>query len=134
MYDIKILKNRSNNEKGVSMIEILMAMSILAVGILAVVAMQTASAKGNLTSLMSTDGLIFAVTQLETLMDRSWTHADLNPGNNPHSVSQGQYTITWNVTNNAVINNTKTINMTVTWSNWGLPKRISMQYIIPRII
>ena len=134
MNDIKILKNRSNNEKGVTMIEILMAMSILAVGILAVVAMQTASAKGNLTSLMSTDGLNEAVNQLETLMDRDWDHADLASGNNPHSVSQGQYTITWNVTDDAVINNTKTINMTVTWSNWGLQKRISVQYIIPRII
>ena len=134
MNDMKILKNRSNNEKGVTMIEILMAMSILAVGILAVVAMQTGSAKGNLTSLMSTDGLNEAVNQLETLMDRSWTHTDLNSGNNPHSVSQGQYTITWNVTNNAVINNTKTINMTVTWSNWGLQKQISVAYIIPRII
>lgn len=135
MNDMKILKNRSNNEKGVTMIEILMAMSILAVGILAVVAMQTASAKGNLTSSMSTDGLIFAVTQLETLMDRSWTHADLNATANPHDPgTSGQYTVTWTVTNNAVINNTKTINMTVTWSNWGLQKRISVQYIIPRII
>ena len=134
MNDIKILKNWSNNERGVTMIEILMAMSILAFGILAVVAMQTASAKGNSTSLMSTDGLIFAVNQLETLMERSWTHADLDSGNNPHSVSQGQYTITWNVTDNGVISNTKTINMTVTWSNWGLQKRISVQYIIPRIV
>ncbi len=134
MNDIKILKNRSNNEKGVTMIEILMAMSILAVGILAVVAMQTASAKGNLTSSMSTDGLNEAVNQLETLMGRAWEHADLASGNNPHSVSQGQYTITWNVTDDAVINNTKTINMTVTWSNWSLPKQISVQYIIPRII
>ncbi len=115
------------------MIEILMAMSILAVGILAVVAMQTASAKGNLTSSMSTDGLIFAVTQLETLMDRPWTHADLD-ANSPHSDTQGQYTVTWDVTDDDVISNTKTINMTVTWSNWGLKKQISVAYIIPRII
>jgi len=133
MNDIKILKNWSNNEKGVTIIEILMAMCILAVGILAVVAMQTASARGNSTSSMSTGGLIFAVNQLETLMDRSWTHADLDSGNNPHSVSQGQYTITWNITDDGVINNTKTINMTVTWSNWGLQKRISVQHVMPRI-
>jgi len=134
MNDIKILKNWSNNEKGVTIIEILMAMCVLAVGILAVITMQTAAAKGNSTSSMSTDGLIFAVNQLETLMDRAWDHADLASGNNPHSVSQGQYTITWNVTDDGVISNTKTINMTVTWANWGLQKQISVQYIIPRII
>lgn len=134
MNDIKILKNRSNNEKGVTIIEILMAMCILAVGILAVVAMQTASARGNATSSMSTDGLIFAVTQLETLMDQAWGSAALDPANNPQQVTRGQYTITWNVTDDDIINDTKTINMTVTWSNWGLQKRISVQYIIPRII
>jgi prepilin-type N-terminal cleavage/methylation domain-containing protein len=131
MNDIKILKNWSNNEKGVTIIEILMAMSILAVGILAVIAMQTASARGNSNSLMSTDGLLFAVNQLETLIDRDWDSAELD--SSPPPVIQGRYTITWNVTP-GVINNTKTINMTVRWSNWGLPKRISVQYIIPQII
>ena len=131
MNDIKILKNWSNNEKGVTIVEILMAMCILAVGILAVVAMQTSSARGNSNSLMSTDGLLFAVNQLETLMDRDWDHADLAAG--AHSDTQDPYTITWNVTDNYVINNTKTINMTVRWSSWGFPKRISVQYIIPRI-
>ena len=134
MNDIKILKNWSNNEKGVTIIEILMAMCVLAVGILAVITMQTAAAKGNSTSSMSTDGLIFAVNQLETLMDRAWGHADLDATANPHGpVTSGQYTITWNVTDNSVISNTKAINMTVTWSSWGLQKRISVQYVIPRI-
>jgi hypothetical protein len=83
---------------------------------------------------MSTNGLLFAVNQLETLMDRPWTHADLDADNNPHpGPPQGRYTITWNVTDNFVISNTKTIDMTVRWSNWGIPKRISVQYIIPRI-
>ena len=132
MNDIKILKNWSNNEKGVTIVEILMAMCILAVGILAVIAMQTSSVRGNSNSLMSTDGLLFAVNQLETLMDRDWDHADLD--SSTHSDTQGRYTITWNVTDPGVINNTKTINMTVRWSSWGLPKRISVQYIIPKII
>jgi len=136
MNDMKILKNRSNNEKGLTIIEILMAMCILAVGILAVVAMQTASAKGNLTSSMSTDGLNEAVNQLETLMDRAWGHADLDADAtaNPHGpVISGQYTITWTVTDDSVISDTKTINMTVTWSNWGLQKQISVQHVMPRI-
>jgi Tfp pilus assembly protein PilV len=133
MNDIKILKNWPNNEKGVTIIEILMAMCILAVGILAVVAMQTSSVRGNSNSLMSTNGLLFVVNKLETLMDLDWGDAALDAGNNPHTDDQDPYTITWNVTDNGVINNTKTINMTVRWSNWGIPKRISVQYIIPRI-
>ena len=132
MNDIKILKNWSNNEKGVTIIEILMAMCILAVGILAVIAMQTASGRGNSNSLKSTDGLLFAVNQLETLMDRDWDDADLSTSNNPHSDTQDRYTITWNVTDTLALN-IKTIRMTVKWSSWGLQKRISVQYIIPKI-
>lgn len=134
MNDIEILTNRSDNENGVTMVEILMAMCILAVGILAVVAMQTASARGNSTSSSSTDGLICAVDQIEQLMDRPWNAPTLDSANNPQSVTQGQYTITWNVIDDDVISNTKTINMTVTWMSWGLQKQISVQHVIPRII
>jgi len=134
MNAIKKCTQWSKNEKGVTMVEILMAICIVAVGILAVVAMQTASARGNSTSSQSTDGLILAVGQMETLMDRAWGHADLDSAGNTHSVTQGQYTIEWNVTNNDVINNTKTINMTVTWSSWGVQRQITVQQVIPRII
>lgn len=134
MNVMKQLINRCRNENGVTMIEMLMAICILAVGILAVVALQTASAKGNSTSLMSTDGLIAAMDQIEKLMDRDYDHADLDSGGNPHSVTNAQYTITWNVTDNGVINNTKTIAMTVTWTSWGLNRQISVQYVIPKIV
>jgi len=134
MNAIKKCTQWSKNEKGVTIIEMLMAISILAVGILAVIAMQTASARGNSTSSKSTDGLILAVDQIEKLMERAWDHADLDSSGNPHSVTNGQYTVAWNVTDNGVIDNTKTINMTVTWSSWGIQRRISVQYVIPRII
>ena len=134
MNVMKQLINWSGNEKGVTIIEMLMAICILAVGILAVIAMQTSSARGNSTSSKSTDGLILAVNQIEQLMDRGWDHTDLASSGNPHSVTNSQYTITWNVTDNGVINNTKTIDMTVTWLSWGLNRRISVQYVIPRII
>lgn len=134
MNVMKQLINWSGNEKGVTIIESLIAICILAVGILAVIAMQTASARGNATSAQSTDGLILAVNQIEQLMERDWDHADLDSGGNPHSVTSDQYTITWNVTDNGVINNTKTIDMAVTWTNWGFNRQISVQYVIPRII
>lgn len=134
MNVMKQLINRCRNENGVTMIEMLMAICILAIGILAVIALQTASAKGNSTSLMSTDGLIAAMDQIEKLMDRDYDHADLDSSSNSHSVTNGQYTITWNVTDNGVINNTKTIAMTVTWTSWGLNRQISVQYVIPKIV
>lgn len=124
----------SKDAKGDTIVEILMAICILAVGILAVVAMQTSSAKGNSTSSQSTDGLIFAVDKIEKLMELSWTHADLDSAGNTHTVTEGRYTIEWDITDDGVISDTKTINMRVTWSNWGTQKQISVQHLIPRII
>ena len=134
MNAIKKLTNWSGNAKGVTIIEILMAICIVAVGILAVVAMQTASARGNSTSSQSTDGLILAVDQIEQLMDLAWDDANLDQSGNPHQVTNGQYTIEWNVTDDGVISDTKTIDMTVTWSSWGASRQISVQHVIPRII
>jgi len=136
MNNIRTSVNWSENEKGVTMIEILMAICILAVGILAVVAMQTGSLRGNTTSLSSTDALIFAVGQMENLMGQTWGSTALDSANNPQQVTSagGQYTATWNVTNNNVFQDTKTINMTVDWSKWGLQKQISLQHVMPRII
>jgi len=136
MNNIRKSINWSENEKGVTMIEILMAICILAVGILAVVAMQTGSLRGNTTSLSSTDALIFAVGQMESLMGQTWGSAALNSVNNPQQVTSagGQYTVTWTVSDPGVFQDTKTINMTVNWSKWGIQKQISLQHVIPRII
>ena len=124
----------SENENGVTIIEILMAIAIVAVGILAVVAMQTASARGNATSSDSTGALILAVDQMEQLMDQAWSSAALDPANNTQQVPSGQYTIEWDVTNGGVFNDTKTIDMTVRWSSWGAQRFITIQQVIPRII
>lgn len=131
MKGFKVLTEQA--EKGLTLIEILLAIIILSIGLLAVAALQTGSAKGNTTSSRSTQGLTYAVTQLETLMDLPWDDPDLVQGTHG-PVSQNGYTITWNVTDNGVINNTKTITLTVTWRSWGLQKQISVQHVIPRII
>jgi Tfp pilus assembly protein PilV len=155
MNDIRKLTNWSKDAKGDTIIEVLMAICILAVGILAVVTMQTVSLKGNTTSSNITDGVVVAMDQIEKLMERSWDHSDLdsasgaaahdetspleaycelNNAHNTHQVTQGQHTIKWDITDDDVISDTKTINMTVTWWTWGRNSRVSVQQVIPRII
>jgi len=63
-----------------------------------------------------------------------YDHNDLDEGQNPHQATEGRYTIVWNVDEDAVFNNTKTIEVTVTWMDHGVEKHVSMQYVKPRII
>ena len=119
--------------KGDTIVEILMAICILAVGILAVVTMQTVSLKGNTKSSSVTDGVVIAMDQIEQLMGLAWTASDLDSGSS-HTDTQGQYAISWTVTDNGVISGTKTVDMTVTWSTWGSQRTVSVQQVIAKII
>jgi len=122
------------NDKGFTLIELLIALTIFAVGILAVASMQIASINGNSTSAGVTDAATQAAAQIETLMEKSWDDSDLDASNNPHQITQGIYTITWTVTDDDVISNTKTVSLTVAWTERGNQKQVVLQQVIPRII
>jgi prepilin-type N-terminal cleavage/methylation domain-containing protein len=58
-----------------------------------------------------------------------------DPGTYPpdHQVTQGTYTIYWNVADNVVIDNTKTLSVIVTWQKLGEQKHVAIQRVIPRV-
>jgi type IV pilus assembly protein PilV len=142
------------NEKGFTLIEVLIAISILAIGLLAVASMQGSASKNNVLAGSRTEATTLAAEQMETLLSLAWDDAllsdadgddaagldnagfDNDPstqGDADHQLVRGRYTIYWNVVDNAIIDNTKTINLIVTWSDYGGNGRLSMQRVIPRI-
>jgi type IV pilus assembly protein PilV len=127
------VRNRSN-EQGFTLLEMIFAISILTVGILGVASMQVASIRGNAFSIGTTEATTRAADHIEKLMDLTYSDNDLDQSQNPHQVTQGRYTITWNVSDDAVIADTKTVNVIVAWKEHGVQKNIRMNSIIPRII
>jgi len=130
-----------SDQKGFSLLEILIAISILAVGLLALAQMQITSIQGNAFSSRTTDATTFAQDALEQLMALDYTDADLTDGWHPpgsqaqvSATQQAQpggvtYTLSWDVTENSPIDDVKTIDMTVTWSEGGRQRTLSMQFI-----
>jgi type IV pilus assembly protein PilV len=123
-------------EKGFTLVEVLVAMvvfslAILAVGKMQIVAMQVTSAASRLTR-----GTTIAQDTIEQLMALPYTdillnddatevgqvttHTDANP-------PQG-YSITWSVDQDTPSAGVKTINLTVTWKNRGQPKSFSLAF------
>jgi prepilin-type N-terminal cleavage/methylation domain-containing protein len=122
-------KNSLGNENGFTMIEILIAISIFAIGMLAVASMQVSGIHGNATANALTGAAAWAADRLETLLVRPYDHIDLDPAGSPYSGgTQGRYTISWSVTENDVMPNTKTITVNVSYSDRGKPKNVSLTY------
>jgi prepilin-type N-terminal cleavage/methylation domain-containing protein len=118
-------------QQGFTLIEVLMAMVILGIGIFAIVGLQTKNMTYNSGSKKQTEGYTWAMDQVENLLSLQYTDTNLNFRGNPatvgdgHSVSQGPYTVEWDVQNNGTtgggalgnIDNTKRIHVSVRWNN-----------------
>ena len=120
------MKNRKNtanifgqvNNRGFTLLEVLFALAIFSIGILAIAGMQISSINGNSAARMQTEATTLAVERLERLSALPYDHADLDPNNNnPHQATSGSYTIVWDVTDDDPIALTKTIKIEVTAAN-----------------
>ncbi len=137
-----------SHEAGFTLIEVMIAVAILSIGVLSIGGMQISAMKGNATGRTITEAAVGAADQLETFMSLPWDHADLQDtdgdGENglgdatvataDRSQVVGQYTIFWNVADELLIENTKTVSVIVIKTGGGVQRHVAMQSVIPRII
>jgi type IV pilus assembly protein PilV len=141
-YGAIIYMNR-DGQKGFTLIEILIAITIFAIGILAVGSMQVAAIKGNSIANDLTEATTLAQDRMEKLIGISYSDDDLldTNGNNDGGLDDDtnatadhnddnpvddKYNIFWNVATNYPIDNTKKIRVIVTWIYKGEQKSMSL--------
>ncbi len=98
------------NQQGFTLTEVLIALSIFTVGVLAVATMQTSSIRHNTAARLASEGVFLAERQMETFMAATYAAVPAGPG---FQVS-GTHTIRWNVVDQ---DTHKTIAITVTWAD-----------------
>ena len=124
------------DEKGLTLLEVLVAMVVLSLGLLALAKMQITAIQVNATSGRLTQGTAIAQDQVEQLMALPYTDAKLDDQTPVGEVTtytearpaQG-YTVTWTVDQDTPAVGVKTINLTVTWSNRGQQKTFSLAFL-----
>jgi prepilin-type N-terminal cleavage/methylation domain-containing protein len=126
--------NRTNREGGFTLIEMLIAVSILSAGLLALGSMQVSAIGGNAHSANVTEGSTLAADRLEKLLALPYTHADLTSGAHVDPSPPAGRTVRWNIVDNAPLLNTKTITLTVQWTDHEIQKSVSMQRILARML
>jgi len=136
-------------EDGFTLLEVIVALAILAFGLLAIASMQATAIKGNSQAMGLTEGAAYAQDRMEKLMSLAYTHSDLNDTNGDgtagldltvngsgtvtadHSATDATntYTVYWNVAVNYPINNAKTIRMIVRWTDRGSRRSATFEFM-----
>jgi len=123
---IKANKVRSvkGGEGGFTILEVVIAISILSVGLLGVAIMQTTAIRGNDDAYRVSESTTWAQDRLEALMALPYNDTDLDIGSakaDPVPPTPAGYTITYDVAAGP-IGNTKLITVIVTRSDRGVTK------------
>jgi len=126
---IKRLQNTFNKNNGFSLIELLIAMSVMALGMLAAASMQYSAVRNNTTGNTSTQATMLAKATLEMLknqdidstalavgdyVDPTLVDANGNPG--------GIYNRNWRV--DLLGTSSRRIRVTVEWTKFGSTRRV----------
>jgi type IV pilus modification protein PilV len=134
---------KKNNNQGFTLIEVLIAMSIFAIGFLAVAAMQITANKSTRRAVEVTEATAIASDRMERLMALPYSDGLLASGN--HTDNQGKYDIQWGVVafSDVIITGTtpvdaKTINLNVSWdrvlSGGSSQRSVNIDFIKPNPI
>lgn len=128
------MRAKLETEKGFTMIEVIIAISVLTIGILAVSSMQVSAIRGNSFAGRQSEGTTIALDRLEKLMSLSYGDADLAAGSHTAPSPSSRYTVAWNVSDDSPMDNAKRVIVTVRWTAHGAQKNVSSERIIPRMM
>jgi prepilin-type N-terminal cleavage/methylation domain-containing protein len=129
---IKIIRTTVREQKGFSLIELLIAMSILALGMLAAASMQYSAVRNNTTGNVSTQATMLAKSQLEMLKNKDIDSAALAPGDysDPTPIDGngnpgGIFNRSWRI--DSLGTSARRIRVTVQWTKFGGPRRVEVR-------
>ena len=128
----QIIRTTVKTQKGLSLIELMIAMSVLALGMLAAASMQYSAVRNNTTGNVNTQAAMLAEAQLEILKNQDIDSAALAPGDysDPTPIDEngnpgGIYNRSWRI--DPLGASARRIRVTVQWSKFGDPRSVVLR-------
>ena len=111
----KTMKMRKVNKNGFTLIEVMIAILILAVGMMAMALLQVTAIRGGSFANQMTQASIYGQDKIEEL--KNTTYASIANGSDTITSGNGvTYARTWTVTTDSPYTGSKTINLTISWT------------------
>jgi len=118
LHGLKIPNHQqADSGRGFTLIEVLIAVCIFAVGILAIASLQIRSINMNAAARMQSEATTVAVDVMERLMSLPYEHPQLDESRGVQQSQVGVYTAFWQITDEAPVSWCKTITVWVTADN-----------------
>jgi prepilin-type N-terminal cleavage/methylation domain-containing protein len=122
----KFYNNKKNNQQGLTLIEVIFALSIFAIGILAVSTLAITSVNSNSSSRRLTEATTLAEDRLERLMTLPY---DLVGDG---QTQDGGYHISWTVVENDIVEKSKSIIVRVTRTGGLKETNVAIRQLISK--
>lgn len=123
-------RQRRHKESGMTLVEVLIAIFIFAIGIMAVAMMSGNALTYSASARHTTEASEIAQHKLESLLKAPYHHSDLDASVNPHGpVVVGSYKLSWEVAEDVPMTQMKTIHLNVAWKEHGATKRLVIDAI-----
>ena len=124
---------RPPDQRGTSLAELMIALVVLSIGLLAVVQIFPAGSRGQLQDKMLTIANYYAQEKLEGFVNRPWTDASLTAGRHPAGTATenlGQWQRYYQVDVMAApLDNLKRVTVTVNWNFQGARSVAATTYV-----
>ncbi len=117
--------NKIANSSGFTLIEIMIAMFVLAIGLLGAAGVATTIISGNTLGKEITTATTLAQDKMEEL--KGTTYLSIAPGSD---TQESIYTRTWTVTSDSPVTGMKTIDIVVAFSWKGSPHNVTLQTMV----
>ncbi len=127
-------RRHDRNERGASLVDLMVGLMMLAIGVLMVGQLFPAGQRGQNRDRMMTSGNLFAQEKLESLRQLPWSDPELTNGRHPVATNEllegGSWERYYEVeTLAAPLDNLKKVTVTVTWNAQGSRSLSTATYI-----
>lgn len=120
------------SERGISLVELMIALVVLSLGVLAMARVFPAGSRGQLTNRLTTTASYYAQEKIEELEGLPWSDQRMIDGNHgPETLGvNGTWTRSYTVTTLAIpLDNLKKVVVTVNWTYQGARSVIATTYL-----